>query len=334
MLTAGAQVALQDHFARQLALPASTSRNPAPRRAADHDRTGPALTLAQRYGLVAAPAPKLSKDEWREVQAQSARREDERHGCPICREDFKAEDQVLLSCSHIFHKACLRSFEKFSKQRVCPICRAEEYQKKLVRDAAEKYRHRCATRIQAAYRGYRIRRWRRRMDASDAPKGLGARREFYAGRLEEANAGLLEALEETGDELDSLFAELDASLSHSRLVFSAADKQLTAHAAGGAGEAEGAVPGKRKKKAAGVDWKAVKAQSREREDSHCPICIGSLTQVTKRRRRVAWLSCSHVFHLDCIEAFEGFQESQGMACQCPVCRASGYARQPPRKPAR
>ena len=37
------------------------------------------------------------------------------------------------------------------------------------------------------------------MDASDAPKGLGARREFYAGRLEEANAGLLEALEETGD---------------------------------------------------------------------------------------------------------------------------------------
>ncbi|MCP4118340.1 MAG: hypothetical protein GY737_23655 [Desulfobacteraceae bacterium] len=37
---------------------------------------------------------------------------------------------VLLSCSHVFHKDCIQSFEKFSLQSetTCPICRAAEYE--------------------------------------------------------------------------------------------------------------------------------------------------------------------------------------------------------------
>lgn len=54
--------------------------------------------------------------------------------------------QVLLSCSHVFHKACLQSFERFSGIRSCPLCRASDYQKKVINDGADAYRSRCATR--------------------------------------------------------------------------------------------------------------------------------------------------------------------------------------------
>lgn len=37
--------------------------------------------------------------------------------------------QTLLSCSHTFHRACLRSFEMFSGSRICPLCRTNDYEK-------------------------------------------------------------------------------------------------------------------------------------------------------------------------------------------------------------
>ncbi len=34
-----------------------------------------------------------------------ARENDKVATCPICREAFRGEGQVILSCSHVFHKA-------------------------------------------------------------------------------------------------------------------------------------------------------------------------------------------------------------------------------------
>lgn len=34
--------------------------------------------------------------------------------------------QVLLSCSHVFHKACLSSFERFTGAKSCPLCRCKK----------------------------------------------------------------------------------------------------------------------------------------------------------------------------------------------------------------
>ena len=42
---------------------------------------------------------------------------------------------MLLSCSHTFHRACLGSWERFSKSRCCPVCRKLHYQKRVI-DAA------------------------------------------------------------------------------------------------------------------------------------------------------------------------------------------------------
>lgn len=36
--------------------------------------------------------------------------------CAICRQVFGLEEQVLLSCSHAFHRHCLASYEKYAQQ--------------------------------------------------------------------------------------------------------------------------------------------------------------------------------------------------------------------------
>ena len=47
---------------------------------------------------------------------------------------FWPKDAVLLSCSHVFHKKCLESFESFSldsTSKTCPICRSPYIKKNL-----------------------------------------------------------------------------------------------------------------------------------------------------------------------------------------------------------
>lgn len=70
------------------------------------------LTLAQKRGLVACPPPKLSRDEWEICEKQAEERGDLAHPCSICRELFGVKEQVILSCSHVFHHDCLTSFER------------------------------------------------------------------------------------------------------------------------------------------------------------------------------------------------------------------------------
>lgn len=52
------------------------------------------------------PAPKLTDEEWDAVHGSAAARDDFAQGseCPICFETFRTDEQVLLSCSHVFHK--------------------------------------------------------------------------------------------------------------------------------------------------------------------------------------------------------------------------------------
>ena len=42
------------------------------------------------------------------------------------------------------------------------------------------------------------------------------------------------------------------------------------------------------------------------------------------QRRLVLLSCSHVFHQQCVDNFERFRIDD--ACSCPVCRATDYAK--------
>ena len=49
--------------------------------------------------------------------------------CPICLQLIDDKDQLLLRCSHLYHRSCISSWieskEKTQKIPDCPLCRAE-----------------------------------------------------------------------------------------------------------------------------------------------------------------------------------------------------------------
>jgi hypothetical protein len=77
----------------------------------DRDRQGRSdlrprqeVTLAQRLSIVPLPPPKLTTGEWKDVHSKAFARNMDDYECPICCEPFHGEEQVLLSCTHVFHK--------------------------------------------------------------------------------------------------------------------------------------------------------------------------------------------------------------------------------------
>jgi hypothetical protein len=64
------------------------------------------LSLAQHRGLVKKPDESkmetLSQAQWRSIEDSLAQREDAY--CPICMEGFNKGNEVLLSCTHMYHR--------------------------------------------------------------------------------------------------------------------------------------------------------------------------------------------------------------------------------------
>ncbi|EAX04553.1 ring finger protein 32, isoform CRA_c [Homo sapiens] len=88
----------------------------------------------------------ITEEEWEKIQVQALRRET--HECSICLAPLSAaggqrvgagrrsREMALLSCSHVFHHACLLALEEFSVGdrppfHACPLCRSC-YQKKIL----------------------------------------------------------------------------------------------------------------------------------------------------------------------------------------------------------
>ena len=69
-----------------------------------------------------------------------------------------------------------------------------------------------------------------------------------------------------------------------------------------------------------VDWEAIISRACSREETDCAICLGPLAK--KEGQGLALLSCTHVFHVACVAAFEGFAASRRDVPSCPVCRGS------------
>ncbi|KAM7120256.1 RING finger protein 32 isoform 2-T3 [Molossus nigricans] len=143
------------------------------------DPKPPPLTLAQRLGLFEPPPPPLSAEEWGSVKQRSVSQGDSMQPCPICKEEFQLRPQVLLSCSHVFHRACLQAFERFASKKTCPLCRKSQYQTRVIHDAARLFKATCATRIQACWRGHVVRTWYRDLRRTRPPTDPKLRRRFF-----------------------------------------------------------------------------------------------------------------------------------------------------------
>ncbi|XP_066544204.1 RING finger protein 32-like isoform X2 [Amia ocellicauda] len=266
------------------------------------DPRPPAMTLAQKLGLVEAPAEPLSADQWELVKDRSVQQGDSAQPCAICREEFRLQSQVLLSCSHVFHRVCLQAFERFSGQKSCPMCRKQQYETRVIHDGACLYRGKCAARIQACWRGYIVRKWYRHLRKTVPPRDAALRRTFFEDKLRELNDRLVQSC---NTDVEEFLSGIDASVVSSRRVLCQLDSQ---HASGLPKE----------------EWEKIQAKAFQRDTHDCPICLTplcgpSLGEAGLAPRTAVLLSCSHLFHLACLEAFELFclEEEPG----CPLCRS-------------
>uniref|UniRef100_G3UI65 Ring finger protein 32 n=1 Tax=Loxodonta africana TaxID=9785 RepID=G3UI65_LOXAF len=98
---------------------------------------------------------------------------------PLCVLHIELGKQVLLSCSHVFHRACLQAFEKFTNKKTCPLCRKNQYQTRVIHDGARLFKVKCATRIQAYWRGHIVRKWYRNLRKTVPPKDAKLRKKFF-----------------------------------------------------------------------------------------------------------------------------------------------------------
>ena len=72
--------------------------------------------------------------DWDKAENEAISRTTQSSLCAICHDYYRPnqQDQCILSCSHVFHVACLSAFEKYVKfeSRFCPLCRKEKYMKR------------------------------------------------------------------------------------------------------------------------------------------------------------------------------------------------------------
>ncbi|XP_072364309.1 RING finger protein 32 isoform X2 [Scyliorhinus torazame] len=274
------------------------------------------LTLAQKMGLVDAPKALLTDSEWQLVKKRSEKQGDSAQPCAICREEFGMQQQVLLSCSHVFHRICMQAFERFSGRKSCPMCRKEQYQTRVIHDGARLHRIKCATRVQAYWRGYIVRKWYKELRRTVPPKDTKLRRKFYEEKLQEINDRLVRSCDM---DIDGLFSEIDKSLAISRRVLQQFERQ-------------------RVHTISEEEWEQIQIKAILREVFDCPICITPLDHWSSTTchaaderpdgrekcgqsvRKTVLLSCSHTFHYTCLKAFEDF--SEGGKHNCPLCRST------------
>ncbi|CAG04307.1 unnamed protein product, partial [Tetraodon nigroviridis] len=268
----------------------------------------PPLTLAQKLGLVASPAPRLTEGEWTQVKARSVQEGESGQPCAICREEFLLQPQVLLSCSHVFHKRCLQSFERFSGRKCCPMCRKEQYETRVIHDAAQLFRHKCATRIQAYWRGYDTRKRFKMLGKFSSPEDKHLRCKFFEKKLQELNDSFVRYCH---TDTEAFLRDINRSLSSSRRVFQQLERKCVSEPRES-------------------DWERIQSQVIQRDVWDCPICLTGLccpslspdagTSGPPRGRGAVLLSCSHLFHQPCLEAFEAFSTQSRPSC--PLCRSA------------
>lgn len=324
----------------------------------------PKHTLAEARGLVAAPAARLTGERWAELELQARQRGAASEPCPVCLEALGMREQAMLSCGHLFHRACIDSFERFQAaqgashgrragqtqaqvlaNRKCPLCRAPGYEKRRTRIGAEAHVHGRVTVMQAAWRRFRVRKayLQQRRAFYDGGGGIGslARRTYFAremGRVSERIRGAVARSEaRSAARVERLLVESEAARQAMRRAMLAAGLEPAESADAGASDEEDgdAAPSRMRAQV----WAAASAaaDSRVTCDDDCPICLQPLLRArqggpeeadagTGGGTGTSLLSCGHAMHSACVRSFERFQVTAGKQRACPVCRHPDYKR--------
>ena len=248
---------------------------------------------------------KNSISRWEEAAKLSELRSDSFHLCSICQQHFGLRPQVLLSCSHVFHKACLQSFEKFLdnlRHRKCPLCREANYDKKNYDGGKKAYKIMCSVKLQSFWRMVQCsKKFETSLAEHYKTKNCDSRlrRRFLLKHLNHANREVKASLETRARRIDDVLAACESSLALSKSVFMKLD-----------GESE----------LSQWMWRDSKRKALQRESLCCCICLEEAA-TNREKESLMLLPCSHVFHEPCFNSFEAFH------IQLAITKSSSYAKQ-------
>ena len=290
------------------------------------------LTLAQRLGLVQKPPQPLSKNEWSDIEEKSKKREGD-HSCPICLESFTTpNNQTILSCSHVFHKTCLSNFERFTKQRVCPICRRQDYEKKNFDQGFINHLTKQIIRIQKSVRGFLLRR-RLYAELNKTYKATSTlfRRRLLAYKLQLLNEKMSKKTRVRQKETEKLISEIDKNLDEKNNMDSKlleihnlhrlTQENIRAALPGNTliqqtGDSQNLIQEAKpeNKGEMSAEWKETLKKAVLRNEQNCAICFNDLNN----GKKLCLLNCTHLFHSACLLSFEYYALLNQH--NCPVCR--------------
>lgn len=289
------------------------------------------LSLAQKRGLVQKPPEPLKSEQWYTIVETAKSRLKKSSSCSICMEQFGISTQVVLSCTHVFHKNCLNSFEKYNRNnqtiKKCPLCRFEDYEKSPFVEGTRIYIEIAASKLQAT-----IRMRLKRVEFMEKLNQIG-KLNLSSKRLKESlvvynldktlnritnsinkKARYLKNTSEGIDSLKDKHIQLmeDYEANVERLLrkrhqdtnlMNLLEELMEKEIFRGYGF---------KEQAQLKNWKASLARASSRTKDDCPICISPLGEP----KSVVLTSCSHLFHGRCLISFEEFSQRK----ECPLCR--------------
>jgi len=256
------------------------------------------LTFAEKVGLKKIKNFPLSLEEWKQVELKTIKREDFKGDCPICMEKLSSRESLILSCSHVFHKICLKNFEHYSQVSKCPLCRCERYECKTYTKDKEYFVKKSVDIIQRNLRGYLTRyKMYKKIFKYNMPKCKRLRNLYSYWKMRDLTDKMMKEIERQNKINEELFN--DVLKEHQELIrMENKERQLE----------------EKSKKKEEKNWNNI-VNKMEKRDHTCAICLCEF-----KNKSLYVLDCSHCFHKNCLDSFERFDPYY--IKRCPICRAN------------
>ena len=256
------------------------------------------LTFCEKVGLQKIKNFPLSLEEWKQVEAKTFKREDFKGDCPICMDKLSNRESVILSCSHVFHKICLKNFEHYSQVSKCPLCRCERYECKTYTKDKEYFVKKSVDIIQRNLRGYLTRyKMYKKIFKYNMPKCKRLRNLYSYWKMRDLTDKMMKEIERQNKINEELFN--DVLKEHQELIrMENKERQLE----------------EKSKKKEEKNWNNI-VNKMEKRDHTCAICLCEF-----KNKSLYVLDCSHCFHKNCLDSFERFDPYY--IKRCPICRAN------------
>ncbi|KAJ3339422.1 hypothetical protein HDU93_008237 [Gonapodya sp. JEL0774] len=305
-----------------------------------------APTLAERLSLVERGGTlEVTDVTWDAAKARCVERRDHLGTCPICQEEWGMRGQVVLSCSHLFHQACLSSYERHVSAPRCPLCRMENYTARIVHLSSHVNLHKSATLVQSIWRGYLARRAYLIHRAHNAPRHPILLRKWLDERALCESRRLREKVETERQGLMKFLAKVDEDVQKSRKeIWESIEAMEDVFAVGGTTTKPQPPPTSNVQPTRPVSSSEVTLPSGHRTSvllstalqrtsacSECAICLTPLQLAAAIKSEYSSLlqrkvkplvvldPCAHAYHKRCVESLERYCGEAGK--RCPMCRA-------------